>query len=308
VYGPAAQSSGEQGPTVDRIVAVVDGDPITKRELERYRVTGAPFLSAEVRSDDRALLEALIEQKLLRLEFVKHGISAPDSMVDRYIQNILAETKQTRAQLEADIARAGITWKDYYERMREEVQRIQLVNLLIRARVNVPEEEVRRVWEENPEFLESEKLEVGAIFLPLPDDPAAAEKVRASAATIRGDAVSNFEATASKHSQGPGADEGGRLGQFDRGTMAPHFEKALNGLGEGEVSEPVEASGGIWIVKLIDVKKAGRQEFDDVKEELTEQLYEKRLNERYRKWATEDLRKEHRIEILAAVSGGPARA
>src|SRR5688572_3478925 len=127
------------------VVAVVDGDPITLRELKRYGQQSAPFLPPEVRVDYRALLDSLIEHKLLKYEFEKNGIIAPDEMVERYISNVLQESGQSRAQLDADIARTGLTWKDYFERMREEVQRIQLVNLLIRSRVNVPEEEVRRV-------------------------------------------------------------------------------------------------------------------------------------------------------------------
>lgn len=293
---PAAVLEGSR--ILDGIVAVVDGDPITLRELKRYGVTGAPFLPAEVRGDYRALLDSMIEHRLLKYEFEKHGITAPDAMVERYIAGVLEDSKQTRAALEIDIAKAGISWKDYFERMREEVQRIQLVNLLIRSRVNVPEEEVRRAWESDPQFLESEKLEVAAIFLPAPAGGAGSAQLKAEAAEVQREARRNFEAAAKKHSKGPGAAEGGLLGDFKRGSMAPHFEKALEGLDEGDVSEPVEGSGGLYIVKLVSIKSSGRRPFEDVKEQLAEKLYDQRLNERFQKWATEDLRKDHRIEIL----------
>jgi peptidyl-prolyl cis-trans isomerase SurA len=218
--------------------------------------------------------------------------------VDRYIASVLQDSNQTRASLDADIARTGLTWKDYYERMREEVQRIQLINLLIRSRVNVPEEEVRRVWEEDPQFLESEKLDVAAIFLPLPLSGEEADKLRAQSAEVVEAARSNFEAAAKKYSKGPAAAEGGHLGEFRRGALAPQFEKGLQGLKPGQVSEPVEGPGGLYIVKLIGIKSSGRVPFDDVKKELGEKLYQKRLSERYEKWANEDLRKDHRIDNL----------
>jgi len=289
----AAETAGQQR-LLDGIVAVVDGDPITLRELKRYGVTGAPFLPPEVRADYRSLLESMIEHRLLKAEFDKNGITAPDAMVDRYIASVLEETKQTRQALELDVTKAGLTWKDYYERMREEVERIQLVNLLIRSRVNVPEEEVRAVWEADPEFLESEKLEVGVIFLPSGGDEAARE----AAVKVQKEARRNFEDAAKKYSKGPAASEGGHLGDFKRGTMAPHFEKGLEDLGEGEVSDPVAGPGGFYLVKLIDIKASGRRSFDEVKEELADKLYEKRLNERYRKWATEDLRRDHHVDIM----------
>lgn len=282
---------------LDGVVAVVDGDPITLRELKRYGIEGAAFLPPEIRNDYRALLNSMIERRLLKAEFEKNGITAPDAMVDRYIASVLEDSKQTRAQLDADIARVGLTWKDYFERMRDEVQRIQLVNMQIRSRVNVPEEEIRREWEENPKYRESEKVTVGVIFLPTPlgADPA---ETRELAEKVRKEARSDFEDAARKYSKGPGASEGGILGDFTRGSMAPHFEKAMQGLEEDEVSEAVEGPGGLYIVTITDIKSAGRVPFDDVKKEIGDRLYEQRLSERYQKWATEDLRKEHRVELM----------
>lgn len=295
---PIPTSTPVEGRILDGVVAVVDGDPITLRELKRYGVTGAPFLPPEVRNDYRALLESMIEHRLLKLEYEKNGIAASDTMVDRYIESVLEDNQQTRAKLEADIVKAGISWKDYYERMRDEVQRIQLVNLLIRSRVNVPEQEVRETWEKDPQFLESEKLEVAAIFLPAPRLGEEAERAAAQAAEVRREAARNFEAAAKKYSKGLNAGDGGNLGEFTRGSMAPHFEKALAGLKKGDVSEPVEGPGGLFIVKLVGVRSAGRRPFEEVKEELGNQLYDKRLSDRYEKWVTEDLRRDHRIDIM----------
>lgn len=297
---PAAAPSAQpqsSARVLDGIVAVVDGDPISLRELKRYGIEGAPFLPPDVRADYRMLLDSMIERRLLKAEFEKNGIQAPDAMVERYIANVLQESHQTRASLEADIARVGLTWKDYFERMREEVQRIQLVNLLIRSRVNVSEEEVRREWETNPKYLESEKRTVAVIFIPVPfgDD---GEQARAQAQAVLKEAKSDFDDAAEKYSKGPGAAEGGVLGDFEPGTMAPHYEKAMQGLGKGDVSDLVEGPGGLYIVKVVDMKNPKRVPFDDVKKEISDKLYEKRLAERYQKWSTEDLRKDHRVEIM----------
>jgi len=296
---PAKPSSAVLASTTkfdNGVIAVVDGDPITLRELKRYAITSAPFLPPDIRNDYKALLDSMIEHRLLRAEFEKNGIHAPDEMVERYISGVLEENRQTRAALEIDVAKTGLSWKDYFERMREEVERIQLVNLLIRSRVNVSEEEVRRAWETDPQYLESEKLVVAAIFIPVPmmGEAAAREQI----AEVQKEAKSDFAAAARKYSKGPGASEGGMLGEFRRGTMAAHFEKALVGLDEGEMSGPVEGPGGFYIVELADIKSSGRRPFDEVKEELTEKIYEQRLSERYKKWVTEDLRKDHRIDNL----------
>ena len=280
----------------DGVVAVIDGEPITLRELKLYGVEGAPFLPPSVRSDYRSLLDSMIEQRLLRAEFKKNGVTASDQMVNKYIDSVLEENNQTRAALQADIAKSGLTWSSYFDRMRDEVQRIQLVNLLIRSRVNMPEEEVRRAWEEDPQYLQSEKLKVAAIFVPAEIGAEEASKRRAD--EVRTQAKSNFSKAAKEHSKGPAAEDGGEMGSFERGSMASHYEKGLQGLGEGDVSVPIEGPGGYYIIKLLDVETAGRRPFEDVKEKLADDLYDKRLNERYAKWLSEDLRKDHRIEYL----------
>ena len=301
---------------LNAVVAVVDGDPITMHDLDDYGRTGAPFLPPEVRSNRRALLSSMIERRLLKAEFAKNGISAGDDMTQHYIASVLEESGQTRATLDTELAKAGLSWKDYFERMREEVERMQLVNMEIRSRVNVPEEEVRRAWEEDDSLREDEKLEVAAIFLPAPMLGAEAAAAREQAAVVRKEAQRDFAKAARKYSKGPGAEEGGDLGAFRRGTMASHFEKALEGLHKGDVSEPVEGPGGLYLVKLKGIESAGRKPFDEVKKELADRLYEKRLQERYRKWATEDLRRDHHVEellddlprIVASASAAPAAA
>ncbi|HYC54308.1 MAG TPA: peptidylprolyl isomerase [Candidatus Binatia bacterium] len=299
-------AAGEKPPpdAVNSIVAVIDGEPITVGDLRAYRRTGGPFLPDEVRNDYRVLLQSMIERRLLKAEFEKNGVRVDDATVERYIEGTLKESGQSKAEIEMALARVGLTWEQYFERMREEVQRVSLVNLIIRSRVNVPDEEVAEAWEKDPAFMQKEKLVIADIFLPLPTDDAAAAAVRAQADEVARQARRDFEDAAKKHSKGPGAADGGKLGEFERGTMASYFEKALAGLDEGDVSAPVEGGGGIHIVKLLDVKKSGRRPLEEVKEEIREAIYQKRLQERYEKWASEDLRREHRVEILMSDLSG----
>lgn len=301
---PAAVTSDK---ILGGLVAVVDGDPISLRDLREYQRTAVVFLPPEMRGSFEATLQSMIDRRLLLSEYAKNGIKMDDATVERYIQNVLQQSGQTREQVEKAIADAGLTWKDYFERMREEVQRLALVNMVIRARVNVPPEEVEREWKNNPEYAQSERLEIADILLLLPADPDAATAVRLKATEVVREARRNFDDAAKKYSQGKGAAEGGRLGEFERGTMAPYFERAVAGLRKGDVSEPVEGGGGLHIIKLLEIHAKGRRPLEEVREQIHDKLYDQRLEDRYHKWVNEDLRKEHRIEILindlAAVAG-----
>lgn len=294
----ASLAKSKNAKVLDGLVAVVDGNPMTLRDLRAYQRTASVFLPPEIRDNFEAIVQGMIERRLLLAEFEKNGIKVSDEMVEHYITGILEQNGQTRTQVEKAVADAGLQWSDYFERMREEVQRLSLVNMLIRARVNVTPEEVERAWKSDPAFMQSEKLEIADIFLPLPADPDAAAAVRVQAVEVLREARRNFADAARKYSKGAGAAEGGRLGEFERGTMTAFFESATAKLGEGDVSAPVEGGGGLHIVKVLSIHSKGRRPLAEVSEQIHEKLYEARLEERYQKWVNEDLRKEHRVEIL----------
>lgn len=293
-----AFTKSKDAKVLDGLVAVVDGNPMSLRDLRAFQRTAVVFLPPEMRDNFEAILQGMVERRLLLAEFEKNGIKVNDEMVENYITGILQQNGQTRTQVEKAVAEAGLQWSDYFERMREEVQRLSLVNMLIRSRVNVTPEEVERAWKSDPAFMRSERLEIADIFLPLPADPEAAAEVRVQAMEVMRQARRNFADAARKYSQGAGAADGGRLGEFERGTMTAFFENATANLGEGDVSEPVDGGGGLHIVKVLSIHSKGRRPLEEVSEQIREKLYEARLEERYQKWVNEDLRKEHRVEIL----------
>ena len=70
---------------------------------------------------------------------------------------------------------------------------------------------------------------------------------------IRGGA--EFGELAKKYSDDPTSGEnGGSLGEFPMGIMVPEFEKALEKLKPGEISEPTRTSFGFHIIRLEEVK------------------------------------------------------
>lgn len=78
------------------------------------------------------------------------------------------------------------------------------------------------------------------------------EEARARAKELKKklDAGARFEELAHDESDGPSAKDGGSLGRFARGTMAPAFEETLLSLQPGEVSTPVETQFGLHLIRL----------------------------------------------------------
>jgi len=79
------------------------------------------------------------------------------------------------------------------------------------------------------------------------------DSVRALVASVRSRLIDgeDFGALAREYSQDPGsAARGGDLGSFGKGEMAPAFEAAAFTLAEGEVSEAVESTFGLHLIRV----------------------------------------------------------
>jgi parvulin-like peptidyl-prolyl isomerase len=289
------------GPTraevANRIVATIDGEPITAHELrewEKERGEEAPPGTA---------LELLITDKLVEKEIKAQGISARDEDVDRYMKEVRDRAGMDEAAFNKALAERGMTVESYRVKVKGEIERAQLVNKEIRQRVNVSSAEIKRYYEAHlDDYATSDKIKVRAIFLRV-DDPAdagAVARTRARAEELRAAARNgkSFKDLAKENSEGPGADQGGELGTFGRGEMEGRLEEAAFALKKGEVSDPIESGGAVVLLYVDERIGGGHRPLDEVSPQIREALYQEALQQRFQDWLSRDLRERHHVEVL----------
>jgi peptidyl-prolyl cis-trans isomerase SurA len=290
------------GEVVDRVVATIDGDPITMVEVQKFAATEVRV--RQIASTDPALLlETLITERTIDKEFADQGLSVNEQDVDRYIAGIRQRNNLTEEQLTAALQQQGVAMDQYRRQIRDELQRAQLINREIRGKVNVTPEEVERYYEAHLADYETvEELAVSDITLKVPPDASAeeVESVHARAEKIyqelRGGA--DFGELARRYSEDAAAESGGSLGKFKTGELIEVLEKAVIKLQPGQFSEPVRSPVGFHIVRLDERLGASHQPLESLAAEIKEKLYNAALEERYNRWLREDLRKRHHVEIL----------
>jgi peptidyl-prolyl cis-trans isomerase SurA len=289
--------SGE-AEVINRIVATVDGEPITLHQLRGYiadrRMEQAPQEQA---------LQTLVTDKLLEREASTLGIAARDEDIDRYIEGVKQRGQLDDARFTQALAEQGMTPEQYRVRVKAEIEKMQLVNREIRQRVNVSPEEVERHYQENRERYKTVAgVSVRDIFFALPAgaDAATDAAVRARAEEVRRLAQEgrDFGELAREFSQGPGADKGGLLGTFAPGQMEPALDRAAFALAPGDVSEPVRTAKGYHLLRVEGTAGKGEQPLDRVREEIRETLYNEALQSRFDDWLSKDLRERHHVEVL----------
>ncbi len=149
-------------------------------------------------------------------------------------------------------------WVDI--QMRRELTLAYLENE-IDQQVTIPEEEIRRTYEENKTlYYEPQMVFARQIYIPIVtrEDMTRHELIqeignsRAQALAIISDLQEGlgFEEAARQYSAAPNADKGGILGWVMFGS-SPRFDNAVFSLEEGEITqEPVQGKRGYQIVKV----------------------------------------------------------
>jgi parvulin-like peptidyl-prolyl isomerase len=289
-------SAVARGEVINRVVATIDGEPITAYQLRQYG-------EEHGRPPETALLEVLITNTLLEKEIKAQGIDVSDEDVDRYVAEVRARNRMTEEEFSTALAAQGLDPEQYRKQVKSEIERARLVNMEIQQRVNVSPEEVQRHYEARLDQYEiAERVKVRDIVFPVddPTDEAEVARVRARVEEVRARALDgdDFDELARQFSAGPGADTGGELGVFGRGEMEPALDEAAFALARGEVSEPVLARGAFHLLRVDERIAADHKPLDEVQDEIRESLYNEALEERFQKWLTRDLREQHHVEVL----------
>lgn len=289
---------------VNRIVATVDGEPITSYQVDtfiRANARGAdPSQVSE--ADRRKVLDLLINDLIVDLESAKLGAGATNEEVNAYIEQIKKQNNLDDAKLLAALEQQGMTLETYRKQVAKEIQRSQLLARHVRSKVNVTPEEIQRFYDEHKDqFSEADAVTVRQIFFAAPREGGqeALEQLgeKAKRAFERLQAGEPFPQVARDMSEGPDASAGGLVGTMKRGEMRPELEAVAFQLREGQFSPPVQSPFGLHIL-YVEKRQAGTAvPLEEVQDQIRERLYASAVEERFQEWVTEDLRKGHSVVI-----------
>ena len=306
VFAVLAIATIGQAETINRIVATVDGQPVTLRELEAYSGQmndRAAMMYPQGKADmnQRDFLDALLMNKMIENEVDTQGLRAKAEDIDSYIDRIKNQGGLDDEQLKAALADQGLSMEQYRKQIAQEIEQALLMNKEVGSRVSVPDEAVQRYYEAHREaYATPDQVRIRHIFLPLSPGAGADEELKMTTLmeTLHGRAVrgEDFALLASTYSLGPGADQGGDLGFFERGQMDSDIERIAFSIPEGAISQPFLTPAGVHLLKVEERDTEGVKPLAEVQEEIRTELYSTELSKRYRRWFQDDLRFRHHIE------------
>ena len=230
------------------------------------------------------------------------SIEVTDSEIELGMEDVKKQNNMSGEQFETLLAREGYTLASYKAFMRKHMARMKLVNLKVRSKVKIADEDLKA---EYARFAHDEAAdyEVHARHILVQIPPRATEE-QVEAARVKAVALAaeasrpgvDFAELAKKKSEGPSAADGGDLGFFRRGVMVAAFEKPAFTLPVGGVSEPVRTDLGWHVVKVVERRALAAPPIDEVKEQLREKLLRGQL-ERYTNQYVQELRAASVVEV-----------
>lgn len=295
---------------VDRVAAVVNNEIVTQSEVEARaapELAGLKGAPADKRGELREQvmkrsLDMLIGEKLMEAQIRELNIEVAESEIDLSVEDVKKQNNITTEQFEQLLAQEGYTMSTYRTFMRKHLARMKLVNLKVRAKVKIADEDLKAEyakWSHD----EAQDAEVHARHILVQVNPkatpeqveAARLKAEALAAEARKPGV-NFAELAKKKSEGPSAADGGDLGFFRHGVMVAEFEKVAFTTPVGGVADPVRTKFG-WHVIFVEERRAlAAPPFDDVKDKLREKMLRAQL-EKYTEQYMLELRQGALVDV-----------
>ena len=258
------------------VVAVVNGEPITRDELYEEMV----------RAVGQEVLDELILIKLVQQEAAARGVTvAPEDIAAEVAA--IEEDVGGPNQLASLLSMYGMTLED----LKEQIHLNRLVRTLAGAEIEVTEDEIRSYFDENRERLaKPEQVRARHILVETEEQ---ARELRE-----RYLAGEDFAELARKHSIDRGsANLGGDLGWFGRGVMVAPFEEAAFSLEPGQISEPVKSQFGYHLILVEERREGSEAVLDDAtRNSIREQLWEEKLSQRIPVWL-EELRSAADVEV-----------
>ena len=250
----------------NRILSVVNGDPITQAEVaSRARLfalnAGVPVSPETLQRLQPQVLRLLVDEKLRLQEVQSRRVPVSDADIAEAVGDIERRNGLPRGALAQQLRAAGVQPRVLYDQMRAQIGWGRLLRALLGPQGEIGEGDVadaiaaHRARQGQPEFL------VGEIFIPV-DDPRNEAEVRRFVEEVVGQLRrgSPFAIVATQFSQSQSALQGGDLGWVTQNQLEPDVLAVVERMPPGAVSNAIRVAGGFQIVTLRAKRNAGTPE------------------------------------------------
>ena len=249
---------------LDKIVAVVEKDVVTQKEMEHGIASFNKGLQGnnpnnlpsekEIRE---IVLDELIEKKIISQYAEQSQIIIDIQQIDNALKNIAANNNITLEQLKESAKKSG-GLDDLYEEVRFQLTLRTIKERAIFSQINISDYEIKK-------FIEKERLRnpdqysISHILLKKNsgDENQLALKLEKVLKELQN---RPFDEVAQELSDGPYAEKGGLMGWFELNNLPNIFVEHVKGMSVREISKPFLSDNGYHILLVNEMQSKSTKE------------------------------------------------
>jgi len=294
------------------IVARVNDQAITLAEYQKAEqqlrteaandCQGCPpeKIEAQFKAQQKDLLRGLIDQVLMAQRAKDMGITVESDLNKRLDEIRQQNGLATLADLQKGVESSGLSWEDYKTTLRNSLLQKEVVRREVGSHLDVSADEVKQYYESHPQdFTPPERVILSEISLSTEGkNPDEFDAVRKKVEGLRSSVLNgdDFHQVAAMYSQGSTAKDGGNLGTFAKGQLAPQIEAIVFQTGKGQLTEVIQTRTGFEFFKVEDHLPSALQPMEQVEATIRSTLYTQKMQPRMREYLAE-LREQSYVTV-----------
>jgi len=296
---------------IEQIIAKVNGEIITRSEIDRMKkamVDEMKARGATAKDVDEALKERekdFLREKIDSMLLAQKGRDLNinlDADVTKYIANLqrqskIADPEKFQAYIREN---TGMLYEDYRAEIKNSMLTRRVIGQEVSSKIIIPKAEVRKYYDEHKnEFQREERVFLREIFLTIEGKTEAEKQAvekKAKDLVTRARKGEKFNELARDNSDAESAKNEGELPPSKRGELRKEIEDKVWVAQRNDVLDPIAFPNGWLILKVEEHHQAGLAAFEEVEGEVTNKLFEPRMQPAVRDYLTK-LRSEAFLEI-----------
>jgi parvulin-like peptidyl-prolyl isomerase len=307
----AAAKRSKESLVIDRVVAVINDVIVLESELGRRVIPLAAEMD-DIKDDrERArrqknlagkVLDDMVNEELILGAAREAKLEVGAKEIDNAVEEIKKQNNVDDAGLAKALEMQGYTMTAYRGDVSKQILRMRAINVLVRPRVTVTDEDVRAAYDARSRRSGAvTKVKLHHVLIALPEKPSqqqiASAKKRASELIERVRGGADFASLTDQYSDDAAtAGTGGELGWIERGSLPTEWEAIVFAMSKGEVRGPISGPSGLHVFFVSDLVQADQKPFDEVKESIRNDLYRREMDKETMQWLDE-LRKKAHVEV-----------
>ena len=245
---------------IDRIIAVVNDEVITERELAA-RVDFALRQLAQQGTQpparqilEKQLLERTINDRVQMQHARDTGTRVDNAELDRAMVKVAEQNKMTVAELRTVLAKDNVPYDKFREDIRSEITLSRLREREVAQKIVVTESEIDNFIQTQLTQPGRDEFNVSHILIAVPEkaspEQLQARRERAEQALAQIKGGTDFRQVAAAFSDGPEALQGGLIGWRETSRLPALFLDAVRPLQAGQLTELLRSPNGFHILRL----------------------------------------------------------